>query len=618
MKGQQATFYPVVGGLDEATQAIAVSKGRVIACQNHESVFQGYGRVGGYERFSGQPSPTDVYVAAGGEDGSLAITVPLREAARTAITKVPGTGPVRGVWTFNNTVYAWRDNVGQTKGIMYKSSATGWQEVNLGHRLPFTTGGTTAILPGNTVVGGTAGASAVVRKVVMTSGSWAAGSAAGYLILDFPTGEFRDERLKIGGVEVATSAAVSLPQTFPAGGRYNFTTHNFYASPALRCFYGANGVGRGFEVDASGIVTLIYTQTSAALDVPTDVAVFKDHLFFGFGSGSLVHSQPGEPLLWDGAMGAVELGVGSPVTGLSHAPGGALFAFCETQVMALFGSNVDDWTLEVVTDEGGGYRYTMQRVTEIIYMDNVGVRTTTTARDSANYRVAATGVATITNSIAKTLERKKKFGVLPTASVVCKDKSQYRLFFSDGSGVTIFFGRKYPECMTFLWPTSAFCTCTTKDELGPERMYVGSADGYVYRMDMGTSFDGASIEAFIQFPFDHEGAALTLKKWHKVTFEMVASPNTQISISAEFDYSGVDQPGLGLTALMVSGGGGGIWSGADWSDFYWSSPVAGIAENWIDGQGLNMSIIMVSTSAEQWPYIVQGVHKSFTVRGTQR
>ena len=48
---------------------------------------------------------------------------------RTSISAVPRLGPIRGVWVFNDVVYAFRDNVGATAGDMYKSTASGWSQV---------------------------------------------------------------------------------------------------------------------------------------------------------------------------------------------------------------------------------------------------------------------------------------------------------------------------------------------------------------------------------------------------------------------------------------------------------------------------------------------------------
>lgn len=607
---QQTTYYPVTGGLDETTQALAIPRGRCIAVQNYESVQAGYARVGGFERFDGQPSPTNVF-----DQAETSVAIAEREAARTAIQQVPGTGPVRGAHYFNGVIYAWRDNVAQTQCVMYRSSPDGWDQVDIGYVVDFNSGGVAELMPGDTIVGATTAAPAVVRKVVLVSGDWANGDAAGYLVLDTPGNPLTTENISTAGqTNVATLTSVATAQGFPPGGKYELVTHNFYATAPLRCFYGVNGVGRGFEVDISGTVTFIRTGNDLTTDKPTSIAVHKNHLFFGFPQGVIENSVVGSPTDWDGVVGAGEIGLGSPITGFCSAPGSALFIFAETKVAALYGSSADDWTLDELTDEGGGFPYTMQRADQVLYMDNEGVRSINASRVYGNFNMA-----TVTATIERTLNKKSAGGIVPVASCVSKAKTQYRLFFSDGTGISIFFGRKYPECMAFYYGgVIPNVVTTSKDELGDERMFFGAEDGYVYEMDVGSSFDGQTVEAFIQLPFDHEGGPLLLKKWHKVTLEMIAPPGTQIAIAAEFDYSSTDQPGVGLTDLLVTGGLGGTWSIDDWDGFYWSAPVAGIAENWIDGQGQNMSIIIVSTSVEQLPYIIQGVSKSFTVRGQRR
>jgi hypothetical protein len=52
-----------------------------------------------------------------------------REAQRTLIAAVPGSGPIRGIHIFGNDTYAWRDNAGATAMELYKSTASGWSLV---------------------------------------------------------------------------------------------------------------------------------------------------------------------------------------------------------------------------------------------------------------------------------------------------------------------------------------------------------------------------------------------------------------------------------------------------------------------------------------------------------
>lgn len=123
---QKLSYYPLGGGLDLVTPAISVAPGRARAALNYEADATGYRRIQGYERYDGRTSPTDAFAAASTEtQGALD-----RDAARAAITAVPGSGPVRGVWVYNGKVYAWRDNALATAGVMWRASTTGWVQVS--------------------------------------------------------------------------------------------------------------------------------------------------------------------------------------------------------------------------------------------------------------------------------------------------------------------------------------------------------------------------------------------------------------------------------------------------------------------------------------------------------
>lgn len=80
--------------------------------------------------------------------------------------------------------------------------------------LAYTSGGTYEIMPGDTITGGTSGAYARVVAITLTSGTFAAGTAAGTMTLDGVSGTFQSETLNVGAnSNVATiggdSSAVS-------------------------------------------------------------------------------------------------------------------------------------------------------------------------------------------------------------------------------------------------------------------------------------------------------------------------------------------------------------------------------------------------------------------------
>lgn len=104
---------------------------------------------------------------------------------RLSIGAVPGSGPVRGVEIMGGRLYAWRDSEDALELRAWRSSPSGWQQLQLPHEIPFLSG-TAEYKAGLLVQQG--GASAAVRRVLLESGTWSAGTAAGRLIVDAPSG----------------------------------------------------------------------------------------------------------------------------------------------------------------------------------------------------------------------------------------------------------------------------------------------------------------------------------------------------------------------------------------------------------------------------------------------
>lgn len=64
--------------------------------------------------------------------------------------------------------------------------------------VPFSSGGTTEIAAGNTITGATSGATARVSQVLLYSGTWAGGDAAGFFVVTGVSGTFGSENVDVG------------------------------------------------------------------------------------------------------------------------------------------------------------------------------------------------------------------------------------------------------------------------------------------------------------------------------------------------------------------------------------------------------------------------------------
>jgi hypothetical protein len=139
------TVRPVIlkGGLNLASSVLELDAGECIQLFNYEVNTLGrYQRVLGYERFDGRPAPSAVLSTSlvgypfANDAAEIAAVKAERDARRAAIGSVPGSGQIRGIFTFEGYTYAFRDNVGATQCNLYKSSASGWALVTTPVRLP--------------------------------------------------------------------------------------------------------------------------------------------------------------------------------------------------------------------------------------------------------------------------------------------------------------------------------------------------------------------------------------------------------------------------------------------------------------------------------------------------
>ncbi len=450
---QETKFFPLQGGLNLVTPSIRTPAGHVIAGVNYEPVEKGYQRAQGYERFDGQPKPSDaqywvldfdagqdpisegdtVTGADSGATGKALIDAVIEsgsyagndaagylvlttvsatsynnnenlqvsaatkcvadgtetlsgasndtddatwqqdaiETARALIAAVPGSGVMRGIWFYNGDAYAFRDNAGGTAVDMYKSSTSGWALQSLGKEIDFTSGGTYVTAEGVTVEGETGGATAVVRRIVIQSGTMAGGDAAGYLVLSGQTGTFETETLKVGAnLNVMSISSDSSAITLPAAGRYEFHNYNFYGASDLYRMYGANGVGKAFEWDGTYFGPI---RTGMSADTPEYVQAHKKHLFLSFPGGSIQHSGIGAPYTWSVVLGASEIAVGQDCTGLLSDVSGLLTIFGRNYVGALYGTDSTSWVLEDLATDAGAVARSAQRIGVPIYQDDRGL-----------------------------------------------------------------------------------------------------------------------------------------------------------------------------------------------------------------------------------------------------
>lgn len=86
--------------------------------------------------------------------------------------------------------------------LVIVTNTTDGDKISIWHRgkiIPFSSGGTTEIAAGDTITGATSGATAIIKQVLLYSGTWAGGDAAGFFVCneDEITGTFGSENVYV-------------------------------------------------------------------------------------------------------------------------------------------------------------------------------------------------------------------------------------------------------------------------------------------------------------------------------------------------------------------------------------------------------------------------------------
>lgn len=559
---------------------------------------------------------------------------------RDDIQVVPGAGPVRGAWRRGQNVYALRDDSATpTESVLHLASAAGWTTsgITMGHTLRFDGGGggTARALPleGDTITGGTSGATATVHRVVLHSGSTGANDAVGYLVLtNVSGGPFLDTENLVEGTTFAQADGDSAQFTFAPGGTYRFHNHNFFGSSTTYRTYGVSAVGPAFEIDENNVVSPVLMPLNPATGTPPNdntpflIEEHRNYLFLAFPGGKMVHTVLGEPLLVNGFLGAAEFGLGDEITGLNSVVGGVLVVTTERETRGLFGIDITDWELKLIGEKTGGKIYTTQKLDTVYALDDLGI-TSVARTDQFGDFIGAT-VSQLVQPIVNAARDRT------TCSTIVRSSNQYRVYFDDGSALAMYIPnanagqpQNTPSGAEFgflSYPITVRSVYDTEDETGAERAYFVSDDGFVYEDRKGPSFDGALINSYVRTAFYHVGTPSYRKRFRRCDLEISANKPLSIKVISDLSYgaaevsSSVQDVTVGDVPLISIFAGGGFWDTDNWDEFFWDGQNISTARSELRGSGENISLLMFNSSDIVQPFILQGVTLHYDLRRLQR
>jgi len=524
------------------------------------------------------------------------------------IDPVPGAGHILGIWMTGTVVYALRNNVGETAAAMWVSSGSGWTSVALGREMAFTSGGVQEILEGDTIEGMSSGATALVTRVVLESGSWDAGTAAGRFIFASQSGPFTPaEAIEVGASgDIATATDAGAAITLLPDGRYEFVEHNFQGSRGNKRMYGCDGVNRCFEFDpVSSVFAPINTPLST--DAPSHIVVHKEHLFISYLS-SILHSGIGAPYNWTTLAGAAELVQGDEVTAFKRQPGsaegrGTLVVFSRNRIKILYGSNSGElaeggWDFVDFRDEVGAIPNSVQEFGFTLMVDDRGIISLEAAQEFGNFasNVVSKYVQPIMNERGHTVRD----------SSINRERSQYRIFFADSSALYLTTqNAKVMGIMLQQFEHEVWCVTSRERSDGREASYFGSADGWVYKMDTGTSFAGEPIDHQMALHFHHSKSPRYEKTYLDGSFEIAGTEYGEFYFRYELAYNlpTTPQPSAVMVDVNLSEP---YWDAMTWDAFTWDGNVLAPSNVDINGSGENISLIFSSNVNYANPMTISG------------
>jgi len=203
------------------------------------------------------------------------------------------------------------------------------------------------------------------------------------------------------------------------------------------------------------------------IEYATCSAMFKDRLFLGYPSGRVLYSAPGNPLDFDVVNGAGDFYMEDPITNFVVSLGDSMVVFCTNstyiiQTAADAGASTTSeffykFYSEQFSRRSGALFDTGNRILgKTIFMDDRGL----TAMDATEV-FGDFDASSLSKNVQVTLFKKKG---LISCHVVHRAKNQYRLFFTDGTGLIWTFDQEQKVKGITAIDTGITVVCTDESE----------------------------------------------------------------------------------------------------------------------------------------------------------
>ena len=282
-------------------------------------------------------------------------------------------------------------------------------------------------------------------------------------------------------------------------GKYSFERFNFDGNSKIVVVDGVNA-------------PTVFNSALSATDVSTSsvlgasiIASYREHMFYAgmpltgnSGPQELVFSEPFNEDGFNSGQGAGSIKVDDTIVGLKVFRDG-LFIFCENRIFKLTGNSLSDFAVQAVTRNIGCINgKTIQEFAgDLLFLGPDGLRT---VAGTAN--IGDVELGTISSNVQSFFDENISDATV-FDSIVIPEKTQYRLFFSKtGSlesrteGLICVLKNQQGGSKGYEFSTVKGIKPSCTDTLinaGEILILHGGFDGYIYRQEEGTTFNGTAI-----------------------------------------------------------------------------------------------------------------------------
>lgn len=366
---------------------------------------------------------------------------------------------------------------------------------------------------------------------------------------------------------------------------------------------------------------------TAALDQPSLVAVYQNHLFLSgdpTAPHAVAHSAPQKHYDFVVANGAGQVVPGYSVNQIKVWRND-LITFARERIGRIFVSGSDFVYRDITTNLGCISPLSVIEVNgDLMYLSQDGFRAI-----AGTDRIDDFELNTLSKKIQKTVqELSNTYTNADVTSVAIKQKSQVRFFFNssgvetaDTRGIIGGFRNKIDGSNSWEWGELLGIqswVVTSGPVSGTEYIIHGDYDGYVFRQEQGNDFNGAVISAIYRTPYLDFGEPMIRKSFRQLHAFIEPEGEVDISTTVSFDWRDPDvaiPDGFVLEADTSNAaiyGNTGAKYGA--TGIIYGGGLFPVLDQYMTGSGRSIQLTF-STSGTEAPYAIQTLVYEFIPQG---